>query len=95
MVVPIRIVTAPDVEVDPAAMLDFLRAQLPKHMVPEVVHRLDALPLTASGKVAKAELRELLAERRIYWISSCVQAPWRNTIASHRSSQTLPFENSR
>lgn len=50
------------VEVTP--LLEFLRARLPKHMVPEAVHLLPAFPLTASGKIAKQDLRELLAGAR-------------------------------
>lgn len=42
-------------------LMAFLRLRLPKHMVPETIRVLTNLPLTASGKVAKPELRELLA----------------------------------
>jgi acyl-CoA synthetase (AMP-forming)/AMP-acid ligase II len=35
------------------------RARLAKHMVPEAVHLVDALPLNANGKVVKSEVRAL------------------------------------
>ncbi|GAA3706759.1 AMP-binding protein [Microlunatus aurantiacus] len=59
--VTLAIVAVPDMSVDVDALLELLRSRLPKHMVPEVIHVLGALPLTASGKIAKPELRELLA----------------------------------
>jgi acyl-CoA synthetase (AMP-forming)/AMP-acid ligase II len=40
------------------------RAALPKHMVPHVVHVLDALPLNANGKISKPELRRIACERQ-------------------------------
>ncbi|HEY6793299.1 MAG TPA: AMP-binding protein [Kineosporiaceae bacterium] len=40
-------------------ILAFCGRTLPRHMVPKAVVILDGLPLTASGKVAKAELRTL------------------------------------
>ena len=49
----------PGADVDPEQVLAFMRAELPTHMVPRSVHLLDALPLTANGKTAKAALREL------------------------------------
>ncbi len=39
------------------------RQHLPKHMVPRSVFVLDSLPLNASGKTAKAQLREIAAAR--------------------------------
>lgn len=41
----------------------FTRAHLPKHMVPTTVRLVDALPLTASGKVSKSRLREMVGSR--------------------------------
>ena len=38
----------------------FTRSRLAKHMVPESVHFVDSIPLNASGKVNKAELRSLV-----------------------------------
>jgi long-chain acyl-CoA synthetase len=49
----------PGAQVDTEDVLSFMRAQLPKHMVPVAVIVLDALPLTVNGKTAKASLREL------------------------------------
>lgn len=45
---------------DTQELLGFLRGLLPKHVVPEAIHLLAELPLTASGKVSKPELRGLL-----------------------------------
>jgi acyl-CoA synthetase (AMP-forming)/AMP-acid ligase II len=39
-------------------VLAFMRANLARHMVPRSVHFIDAMPLNASGKIAKAKLRE-------------------------------------
>ncbi len=60
--VTLAIVSAPGTTpAEVASLLEFLRARLPKHMVPVAVQVLDVFPLTASGKIAKQELRELLA----------------------------------
>lgn len=40
-------------------LLDFLRARLPAPMVPDVVHRVDALPKTSSGKLDRNALPQL------------------------------------
>jgi acyl-CoA synthetase (AMP-forming)/AMP-acid ligase II len=42
-------------------VLDVCHQHLPKHMVPRAVLILDVMPLTASGKVAKRQLREVAA----------------------------------
>jgi long-chain acyl-CoA synthetase len=49
----------PGARVSTEDVLSFMRAQLPKHMVPRSVLVLDSLPLTVNGKTAKASLREL------------------------------------
>jgi acyl-CoA synthetase (AMP-forming)/AMP-acid ligase II len=61
--VTLAVMPAPHAQIDSSELAGFLRAHLAKHMVPRSIHVLDALPLTASGKVSKAELRELLASR--------------------------------
>lgn len=38
----------------------FLRTHLAKHVVPQSVHLVDSIPLTASGKVSKSRVRELV-----------------------------------
>lgn len=58
--VTLAVTAAPDAALETQELLGFLRRELPKHMVPEAVHLLAALPLTASGKVAKPALRGLL-----------------------------------
>ena len=45
---------------EPRALLDWLRPKLPKWWLPDRVVFLDRLPLTATGKVRKAALRDLL-----------------------------------
>jgi acyl-CoA synthetase (AMP-forming)/AMP-acid ligase II len=44
---------------DPAAIIDFCAANLPRHMVPKALEYLDELPLTSSGKVDYPALRKL------------------------------------
>jgi acyl-CoA synthetase (AMP-forming)/AMP-acid ligase II len=56
----LAVVAAPNAELDHAELASFLRGHLPKHMVPKSVHVLDTLPLTASGKVSKPEVRRML-----------------------------------
>jgi hypothetical protein len=45
-----------DQTVDTTALLDRLRAELPKHMVPSHIVVMQALPLTPSGKLARRQL---------------------------------------
>jgi len=47
-------------ELSAEALLDWLRPQLPKWWLPDRVVFLDVLPLTATGKVRKAALRDML-----------------------------------
>lgn len=47
----------PEATVTVEDIQNFLRRQLAKHMVPESVHVVDALPLNSSGKVVKSDLR--------------------------------------
>jgi acyl-CoA synthetase (AMP-forming)/AMP-acid ligase II len=51
----------PGAQVSTEEILSFMRAELPKHMVPKSVLVLDALPLTVNGKTAKASLREMVS----------------------------------
>ncbi|WP_222106034.1 class I adenylate-forming enzyme family protein [Catellatospora sichuanensis] len=54
--VTLFVVARPGAEVTPEEVLAVCREHLAKHMVPASVLVVDALPLTASGKVAKARL---------------------------------------
>jgi len=54
---------APGAEITPAAVLAVCRQHLPKHMVPHSVVILEAMPVTANGKIAKRELREMAVPR--------------------------------
>lgn len=58
--VTLAVTASPEHSLNPVDLAAFLRGQLPKHMLPEVVRVLDALPMTASGKVSKSELRNVL-----------------------------------
>jgi acyl-CoA synthetase (AMP-forming)/AMP-acid ligase II len=53
--------TDPD-SFDPVPVLDYLRRDLAKYQMPDDVVTIDALPLTATGKVSKMTLRERFAD---------------------------------
>ena len=53
-----------DADFNESDLLIHLRERLPKHMLPKEVHLLDALPLNASGKVARPQLRAMLQAKR-------------------------------
>jgi acyl-CoA synthetase (AMP-forming)/AMP-acid ligase II len=57
------VVPRPGVDADPAAIVAWCREQMANYKVPRVVELVDALPLNASGKVLKYELRERAATR--------------------------------
>jgi HIP---CoA ligase len=57
------VVPRPGVDADPAAIVAWCREQMANYKVPRVVELVDALPLNASGKVLKYELRERAAAR--------------------------------
>jgi acyl-CoA synthetase (AMP-forming)/AMP-acid ligase II len=46
-------------EIEPERIIEHCRQHLAKHMVPEVIHVVKALPLNSNGKVIKPELRKL------------------------------------
>ncbi|MFY3743861.1 class I adenylate-forming enzyme family protein [Anaeromyxobacter sp. Red801] len=56
------VVLAPGGSAGPEALLAHLRERLARYKVPKRLTRLDAMPLTAAGKVLKTELRRLAAE---------------------------------
>jgi amino acid adenylation domain-containing protein len=51
--------------IDPAALVDALRARLPEHLLPDAIEPLAALPLTASGKVDRAVLAACPLPQRV------------------------------
>ncbi|MFK7920048.1 MAG: AMP-binding protein [Ilumatobacter sp.] len=53
------VVPAPGVTIVESEMIEWCRERMANYKVPRVVHSLDALPMTASGKVQKPELRAL------------------------------------
>jgi fatty-acyl-CoA synthase len=55
------VVPAPDAEQDPAAVVTWCREQMANYKVPRHVEFVDELPLNASGKVLKFELRDRAA----------------------------------
>jgi acyl-CoA synthetase (AMP-forming)/AMP-acid ligase II len=60
-VVTLFVTARPGAMVSQDEILAVCRQHLPKHMVPRSVLILDALPLNASGKIAKPRLREMAA----------------------------------
>ena len=56
------LVAAPGAELDEAAVIEWCRASMSNYKVPRTVRFLDELPLNASGKVMKPELRRMAAE---------------------------------
>ena len=58
----VAFVAVPEAGFDAAALRDRLSARLPLHMLPSVIHRIDALPVGPGGKVDRRALRRL-AER--------------------------------
>jgi acyl-CoA synthetase (AMP-forming)/AMP-acid ligase II len=61
--VTLFVTARPGAEVTPDEVLAVCRQYLPKFMVPRSVLILDALPLNANGKIAKPQLREMVAAR--------------------------------
>lgn len=58
--ITLAVVPVAGADLDPAGLVPFLSGRLPKHMLPKSVHVLESLPLNASGKVARPQLRHLL-----------------------------------
>ena len=61
--VTLFVTARPGAEVTPEEVLTVCRQHLPKYMVPHSVLVLDALPVNANGKIAKPQLREMVAAR--------------------------------
>jgi len=61
--VTLFVTARPGAVVTPDEVLAVCRQHLPRYMVPHSVLILDALPLTAAGKIAKPQLREMAAAR--------------------------------
>jgi fatty-acyl-CoA synthase len=53
---------APDASLDKAALLAFMAGKVAKWQVPDDVVQLDSLPLTATGKISKLQLREIIGK---------------------------------
>ncbi|MFT6593674.1 MAG: acyl-CoA synthetase (AMP-forming)/AMP-acid ligase II [Zhongshania sp.] len=58
------VVNKPDSELSAADVRDFCAAQLASYKVPFYVEFVDALPLNASGKVLKTELKTIATQKR-------------------------------
>ncbi len=54
------ITVKPGVEFNPESAIEQCRSHLGKHMVPQKVHVIKALPLNSNGKVVKNELRKMV-----------------------------------
>jgi long-chain acyl-CoA synthetase len=61
--VTLFVTARPGAKVTPEEVLTFCRQHLPKYMVPRSALVLDALPVNANGKIAKPQLREMVAAR--------------------------------
>jgi fatty-acyl-CoA synthase len=56
------VVLKPGNTVSEAELLEFMAARLAKYKVPKSVAFLEALPISAAGKILKRELREKFAK---------------------------------
>jgi len=57
------VVPAPGATIDPAALITWCKANMANYKVPGSVRVVSALPMNASGKVVKGELRKVATER--------------------------------
>lgn len=55
------VVIKPDVQITPEDVQAFCRAGIARHKMPRYVECMDALPMTANGKIKKFELRQIAA----------------------------------
>ncbi len=60
-------VAVPEAGFDAAALRDRLSARLPLHMLPSMIHRIDALPVAPGGKIDRRALRRLAARPAVAW----------------------------
>ena len=51
--------------VDPAALLELLTGKVPDWWLPDAIVRVDQMPLSASGKIDKRQLRAIDAQGRL------------------------------
>lgn len=58
------VLTGSDPDFAESDLRNHLRERLPKHMLPKEMHRVDSLPLNASGKVERSHLRTMLQARQ-------------------------------
>ena len=52
------VVAKPGIEIDPAAVIEFVKGRIARYKAPDVVEVLDELPKTSTGKIQKYVLRE-------------------------------------
>lgn len=57
----VGVVLRPGAQASGAELIDFLSNQLARYKVPRRVHFLEALPISAAGKILKRELKQILA----------------------------------
>jgi acyl-CoA synthetase (AMP-forming)/AMP-acid ligase II len=57
------VIPRPGVELDPDALIEWCREEMANYKVPRAVEIVDSLPVNASGKVVKFQLRERAAAR--------------------------------
>ena len=61
--ITLAVVPMPGAVIDPVNVMSFLGDRLPKYMVPRSVQVVSSLPLNASGKVVRAQLRAILSRQ--------------------------------
>jgi crotonobetaine/carnitine-CoA ligase len=65
--IKIVVVPAPDAEIDPRELIEFLIPTMPRFMIPRYVEVVDALPKTPTMRVRKVELRAAGAVNENTW----------------------------
>ena len=45
-------------DAEPAEVKEVLKTKVPEYMVPEIIHKLDAMPMNANGKIDRVLLKE-------------------------------------
>lgn len=53
-----QIVLVYEGDAEPAQVKDVLKTKVPEYMVPEIVHKVDAMPMNANGKIDRVLLKE-------------------------------------
>ena len=79
--------------IDPVAIVEQLRDLVPPHMIPGVVRVVDALPLTANGKLDRAAVGRLLAQDDVAGADDTPPATATEAAVAYIAAQVLGLEN--